>query len=340
MERASSNLANALQDAGYRVTYLSIFKSKRFFSLNNNINFIEPINFNESKLSIIKTIIYLRNSAKKINADHYISFNKLYSSLVLIAFTGLNKKIIISERSSPLYKWPTLVALFMDLIYTFWKPRGIIAQTSIAAKYQKKYYGNNVPIKVIPNIIREVSFSPQTSRESIILAVGRINDHLKGFDRLIEAFNLVKNREWNLVFVGGDGKNTELEKLVAKYNLINRVMFVGPQTNVDFWYQKASIFVIPSRSEGFPNALAEAMASGVASIAFDFIAGPRDLIDHNVNGLIIEDGHIEKLAHAIDLLIEDTEKRNLLGEKAKDIKIKLSQNKIINDTIDFVFKYE
>ena len=105
---------------------------------------------------------------------------------------------------------------------------------------------------------------------------------------------------------------------------------------MDKIYAKAGIFVMPSRSEGFPNALAEAMAAGCCCISFDFIAGPRDLIDHNQTGLIVENGNIEALSKTIDELISKPEIR-IKFEKASTVtRSRFCEGTIIKKYIDFL----
>ena len=76
-------------------------------------------------------------------------------------------------------------------------PKGVIAQTNIAAEYQRKYFKKS-KVVVIPNSVREVQLFPEIKREKVILAVGRLNDYLKGFDLLIESFAKLKNQDWEL----------------------------------------------------------------------------------------------------------------------------------------------
>ena len=118
--------------------------------------------------------------------------------------------------------------------------------------------------------------------------------------------------------------------------ILNRIEFLGQVKDLDPVYAKASIFVIPSRSEGFPNALCEAMAAGLACIAFDFIAGPRDIINHGYDGIIVEDGNINELAIAIDGMIEDKSTRENFGKKAEALQERLSAEVIGEKMMDFV----
>ncbi|MFK8009449.1 MAG: glycosyltransferase family 4 protein [Saprospiraceae bacterium] len=336
MERASANLANSIYKVGYEVTYLSFFNQEKFFQLDDGVKLIEPIGFNSTSLSIFCTLKWIRKNIKELNPDSIIVFNKFYSALVLVALFGLKSKVFISERSSPLFKWNFKHETINRLIFWFFKPTGIIAQTSIAAQYQKEYYGKNIPIEVIPNALRPVLHFPNIQKEKIILAVGRLRDPLKGFDRLIEAFAKIKAKDWKLVFAGGDENGFDLKKQAKELRVLDRIGFLGQVRDLDPIYAKASIFVIPSRSEGFPNALCEAMAAGLPCIAFDFIAGPRDIITHEEDGIIVEDGNISKLAEAIDSLIENKEKRSILGENAEAIQERLSQNVIGKKMLSFV----
>ncbi|MCP5810117.1 hypothetical protein NL321_28635, partial [Klebsiella pneumoniae] len=85
---------------------------------------------------------------------------------------------------------------------------GLLAQTGIAADHQKKFYGD-IPSVVIPNALRHVTLYPEIEREKWVLAVGRFGDPLKGFDRLIIAYAKISNKDWKLVFAGGDEDGQE-----------------------------------------------------------------------------------------------------------------------------------
>src|SRR5690606_2343592 len=135
-------------------------------------------------------------------------------------------------------------------------------QTAIAATYQKKIYGEKIPIRVIPNALRPVTLYPEIRRKKWILAVGRFGDPLKGFDRLIKAFSKIHAHDWYLVFAGGDRDGEALKTLANELGVLERVLFLGKVIDLDRIYAEAGIFVIPSRSEGFPNALCEALAAG------------------------------------------------------------------------------
>ena len=79
------------------------------------------------------------------------------------------------------------------------------------------------------------------------------------------------------------------------------------------------LFVLSSRNEGYPNVLIEAMSAGCACIAFDCETGPSDIIKHGVNGMLVENGNIESLTKAIDLLSSDILLKESLALNATSI---------------------
>uniref|UniRef100_UPI00404730CA glycosyltransferase n=1 Tax=Flavobacterium sp. TaxID=239 RepID=UPI00404730CA len=91
-----------------------------------------------------------------------------------------------------------------------------------------------------------------------------------------------------------------------------------------------------TRSEGFPNALAEALVAGCCCVSFDFIAGPRDLISNGVNGLLVEPENISELSRTIDLLIDDSEIRSYYSLNAQNARIKLDSSHIANRMVEFL----
>lgn len=321
IERASSNTANGLSELGTKVYFLSLFKKEVFFKLNEGIETIEPQGFNKTKLSLLKSILWIRKEVKRVNPEHILVFNKFYGAITALALIGTKYQYFLSERSSPLFVWRQPMRAINKFAFSIKPPKGVIAQTNIAAEYQRKYF-KKTEVIVIPNSVREVQRYPEIKREKVILAVGRLNDYLKGFDLLIESFAKIKNQDWELHIAGGDEEGEVLKAQAEKLGVINRIKFLGKVKEIDKCYAYAGMFVIPSRSEGFPNALAEAMTAGCCCIAFDFVAGPNEMITNGVDGILVPSGDTQKLAVAIDDLIVKDDFRDVLAQKA----IKTSQN--------------
>jgi glycosyltransferase involved in cell wall biosynthesis len=335
MERAAVNTANSIENSSIQVIFISLFKKEHFFTLNKDIKLIEPDGFNTNSLSFLKTILWIRTIVKTEKPNKVLTFNKFYAALTAFSLVGINISFFISERSSPLFIWKQPFKVINRIAFWLKPPTGVIAQTSIAASYQKKNFKKS-KIKVIPNILRPITLYPEIERKNIILAVGRLGDHLKGFDLLIESFSSLKNKSWELHIAGGDENGQELKELATKLGVLDRIKFLGKVKEIDKVYACAGIFVIPSRSEGFPNALAEAMGAGCCCVAFDFIAGPRDMIQNNSSGMIVENGNLKKLVLAIDDLIDNPERRNQFAQEANKIVAKLSPKVICGEIIEFL----
>ena len=314
IERASSNTANGLSELGANVYFLSLFKKEAFFKLNEGIEILEPQGFNKTKLSLFKSILWIRKEVKRVNPEHILVFNKFYGAITALALLGTKYPYFLSERSSPLFVWRQPMRAINKFAFSIKPPKGVIAQTNIAAEYQRKYF-KKTEVIVIPNSVREVQLFPEIKREKVILAVGRLNDYLKGFDLLIESFAKLKNQDWELHIAGGDEEGEALKEQAERLGVINRIKFLGKVKEIDKCYAYAGMFVIPSRSEGFPNALAEAMTAGCCCIAFDFVAGPNEMITNGVDGILVPSGDTQKLAEAIDDLIVKDDFRDVLAQK-------------------------
>src|SRR5690606_31649206 len=130
----------------------------------------------------------------------------------------------------------------------------------------------------------------------------------KGFDQMILAFNLVKNKDWKLYFVGGSEEDAKNWIHLCKPEKKERIVFMGKVENMNLLYAKAGMFVLPSRSEGLPNALIEAFISGVPCISFEFGAA-AEIIDHTINGYVVDSGNILSLSEKIDELIDNKKLR-------------------------------
>lgn len=336
IERSSSNLANEFSKQGLEVFFFCIFKHKKFFTLEEKIIFLEPTSKTPQRLNLILAPFRIRKTVKKIAPNSILVFNKFYGAQALFGLMGLNHKVFISERASPAYKFPFFISIFNKIVYKIFKPAGIIAQTSYAASLQKHYYKGNTKITVINNPVRDLNFL-DLPQKKLIIAVGRFNDRMKGFDRLIDGFSRIKNNDWTLAFVGGNKENgTSLIKQAEDLGVQNRIIFLGKSDQLNRIYSEAGIFVLPSRSEGFPNALVEAMTAGLPCISFKFSPAITEIIEDGFNGLLIEEGNIVSLAAKLDYLIENESERIRLGNNARAIKKRLSGEVVCRKYLDFI----
>jgi GalNAc-alpha-(1->4)-GalNAc-alpha-(1->3)-diNAcBac-PP-undecaprenol alpha-1,4-N-acetyl-D-galactosaminyltransferase len=339
IERASSNLANAFSDKGIKVFFLCIFNHPHFFNINTNIMLLEPKSAKFQRLNILFAPLRIREYVKKLNPDAILAFNKFYGALSISGIIGLNIPIYISERASPLYRFPLLIRIFNYVQYSLFRPSGVIAQTEFATQFQKSYYKKGTKIVVINNALRDIQVY-DIPKKHYVLAVGRLNDYLKGFDLLLESWAKVKKTGWKLVLAGNDNNAIKLKNQAKKLGLLENLIFLGEVKDIDRVYAESDIFVIPSRSEGFPNALIEAMAAGLSCISFDFKAGPAEIIKNGYNGILVKEGDLTDLASKIDFLMENESERVRLGENAKLIRSRLANDIISKKFLEFIFNGE
>ena len=124
-------------------------------------------------------------------------------------------------------------------------------------------------------------------------------------------------------------KNRLLENLAKENKINDSIIFFNPVNNIQEKYLDVSIYVLPSRSEGFGMVLIEAMACGVPCIAFDCPSGPKDIISHQNDGILVENGQINDFTVALIKLIENEEQHKQMGVLAKqNVKRYLPENVI------------
>jgi len=335
MERVMSEFANYLSLKGYFVHIILMNTQAPFFILNKNIKVIQPRkSFRNTPLDALRLFYYMRKSVKEINPVTILSFGERYNSYTLLALAGLKIPIYISDRSSPKKKLSKFYLILSQLIYP--SASGIIAQTNTAAEYMIKRLGRRSPkISVVPNPLRKIHNNLSAKKENIIIAVGRLVSE-KRYDRLFRIISSLEDKTWKVLIIGEGILKHYLEKEIQLLGLANRVELLGTSNKIDDYLSKSKIFVLTSDSEGFPNSLCEAMAHGLACISFDCVAGPGDIIENNINGLLIEDGKIDTFVAMLNRLIDDEVKREYLGENAKSIQNTLEMTKVFSQYESFI----
>lgn len=327
IQRALTNIANWFAENEYKVTFISCKKEDIFYDLDARVNVIVPNIKHPGRggnivLHYFYIIKFLRKEFKKNSSKNIISFGDTFNPLALIAGIGLKKKIHISDRTSPDYKFKGYIKFFKKSTYPL--SATFIAQTSRAAEWNKKKFGNKLNIKTIPNPARKVKIE-NIERKKIILYVGRFAWE-KAPDKLIKSFSKIRNKKGYKLRMCGDGPMlSEMKKLAKDLNVFNEIEFLGRVINVDFHLSEASIFVLPSILEGFPNALCEAMSAGLPSICFNSIPF-EDLGVPNKDFLVANYDSKDNLENCIELLINSEGLRNKIGNSALSINDRLNND--------------
>ena len=328
-ERVVSLLANYFIK-NHQVTIATFSNNEPFYTLDKNIihKKLDLLKNSTTTFDKIKNIFYriksLKMFFKQENPDIVISFMTHTNILSIIASKLNNQKIIISERIAYDFYNSNILNLIRKCIYPF--ANTLITQTK-ADKENYKFLNN---VEVIYNPISFIDCD--IKKENIILAVGRL-DKQKGFDTLIDIFNQI-DTNWQLIIAGDGKEKVNLEKLIYK----NNIKLIGNQKDIFKWYEKSSIFVLSSKKEGFPNVLLEAMSCGCAVVSFDCPYGPSEIIEHNKNGLLVENQNKEELKKAIELLIKNKSLRDKLSKEAIKVKEKYSIEKIAKEWENIINK--
>jgi len=258
--------------------------------------------------------------------DVLLSFIDATNVRVLLAAEGLGVPVIVSERSDPVRN-PLADGMMRLRRRVYPRAACLVAQTAAMAAFFAGEMGDR--LRVIHNPVIRPPAPPaapplgaacsQPAGRTMV-ALGRLGDE-KGFDLLIEAFARVAPRHpaWSLALFGNGPRRAGLERLVRERGLSARARLPGFTTRPFDVLKAADLFVLPSRSEGFPNALCEAMSCGCPVIAADCSSAVREIVRDGLDGVVVPAGDAPALAQAMDRLMASDDERRRLGARAVDV---------------------
>ena len=229
--------------------------------------------------------------------------------------------LVVSERNDPrlqtmdhLWRWLRMVYYRRADVVTA-NPEGVLDALQDMGAWRRLELLPNP----LPNAVRTDQPPSTADRRHQILAVARLVPQ-KGLDVLLRAFASLPRSVrdgWTVVLVGDGPERQRLRTLGETLSIAEAVAFEGFQSNPLSYMHSAAIFALPSRFEGMPNALLEAMASGLPAIVTDASPGPLEMVTDGRNGLVVPTEDPVAFAAALQTLMLTEEQRTQLGEAAR-----------------------
>jgi glycosyltransferase involved in cell wall biosynthesis len=163
-----------------------------------------------------------------------------------------------------------------------------------------------------------------------ILSYGRLDDSIKDFSFLIEAFSIseVWKKDVHLVILG-DGKDLKmLQKLVNSKECARQIIFLPFTSNPFRIIKNARCVTLTSKYEGFPMVLVESLSLGTPVVSLDIISGPSEIIKHRKNGLLIAERSLPLFFEALQSVCFDETLYETLKKNTKPSVEKFSMQNI------------
>ncbi len=323
IERAIVNTANLFVTKGHTVTLLILDGTgDSFYQIHPAVNIIQqPLSFGITKegnivtrkIKFLSDVLAVRTLLKRLKADLVIATEYPFAAGAILSGARKYSKIISWEHH---HFYELKRNTFWNKVFNFTYPR-LHVIVSLNDDEKKLFEVLNPAVVTIPNLT-----NPLTSRANltnkIILTVARLV-HVKGIDLLISAAKIVlrEHPDWTWKVIGNSPDDHILKDIIKKDGLANSLILQEPvDQHIIPEYLGASLYVMTSRHECLPMTLIEAQSAGLPCIAFDCDTGPRHIIKHKDNGLLIEKENSAKLAKAISSLIINEEQRKKMGDKA------------------------
>jgi len=248
-----------------------------------------------------------------------LSFMEQANIINLICSFFTRHKAILSQRIMPNMQYQNKGILGKSIISIsrVLYPRGahIIAVSKEIKDYVLTTYGiREKNISFVPNPVNLQKLQedakiplPAEVRRPYIVHIGRFKIDHKAQDMVLRVFSRLKSEfnGLNLVFVGDGPDLPKIKSLTGSLGLSDSVCFVGWQEKVAPFLANAELLLFPSRREGWPNVLLEAMACGCPVVAADCASGPKEILGNNLYGLLVPVNDSEALYNAANRLLED-----------------------------------
>ena len=282
-----------------------------------------------------RIVVRLRKLIKRMRPNIVCAFRVKYAFIALLACLGLQTTVVGAERGSPQHL-STFWWRFSKIVYR--RCDGVVFQLEAVRQLYPHVVSRST---VIPN----PSISPgerkricAQDRAPVISSALARWDALKGIDTLLRAFHMILRHHpsYSLWLFGPEDGREPYEALTQELGIAGSVSFREPVSDVATAIQATRAFVLPSRHEGIPNVLLEALGAGVPTVSCDCPpGGPRLLTGSGSRGLLVPVDDVEAMAIALDNLIGDDALSDRLSAAAFGVHDEFDQGVIARMWVDF-----
>lgn len=327
-ERVVTTLSGQFAAHGYEVYIATEWQGEDEYETDSRVKRIHVgLDSRQEKHSrIIKfadRILNLRRFLKETEPDIVIAFARKANYRALTATIGMNIPVLISVRINPIGYYDFLSdKIQMPLLLP--RAAGCVFQTPDQRDFFPEYLRKKSRIILNPINDKFIGNEKPKEREKAVVHSGRLVD-FKNQRLLINAFEQVhqKHPDYILKIYGPDsfdGTKQELEKQIEELGAQEYIHLMGSSGTLEKDMVNAAVAAYSSDYEGMPNVILEAMALGLPVVSTDCPpGGPRMVITHEENGLLVPVGDERALAEAVNRLIEDRDLAEMLGDNALQI---------------------
>ncbi len=329
---ASALLARTLAGQGHAVTVLTAhFKGQPRRAVEDGVTVLRqvPLRRRKDRSGALEQVIFMGLAGFYVLGIGRPDFTIAYFGIpsgpaawLLQAVRGV--PYIVSLRGGDVpgfrpYDFKTFHRLGAPVIRFVWRRAAAVAANSRGLRALALRFEPSQPIEIIPNGVNASEF-PAVARDwapTELVFSGRVV-YQKGLDLLLTALGNLQHLDWRLTIVGDGPSQPALQQQAESLRIADRLTFTGWQSRPQLMehLNRANLYVYPSRDEGMPNAMLEAMAAGLPVIATR-IAGNEELVLEGETGRLVPPEDVGALQAALAELIPDAALRQRMGAAAR-----------------------